>query len=172
MGLQDCQVSCGTERAMTINSPETTKKQKRGWNPFQELQNEPDALSATKLGGFVSGYLALSYLIQITIVVTSDEDPFGDAGFSLFFVDIFGVMLAIFLTWRIVAAQSFWAIILTSVWLYAEILMKIIAIASGEYQTSGGWVVMYLALLGGTFLAIRGGLKLRVLRRLSSMSLK
>jgi hypothetical protein len=70
---------------MTINGgAETKNKKKQNWNPFQDLQNEPDALSAAKLGGFVSGYLALSYLMQISIVVTSVEDPFGDAGLSFF----------------------------------------------------------------------------------------
>src|SRR5258708_33943223 len=155
---------------MTINGAETTKK-KLGWNPFQELQNEPDALSAAKCGGFVSGYLALIYLVQIAIVCMTDRDhPFGDEDIFSFIADIFGVMLAIFLTWRIVAAQSLWAIILTSVWFFTEILIKIVAIANVEQRTSGWWVVTFLALLGGTILAIRGGWKLRVLSRRSSTS--
>ena len=72
---------------------------------------------------------------------------------------------AAFLTWRIVVAQPFWASVVVAIWFYIELAVKIAAIAAGEQKTNAGWIIMFLALLAGSILSIRGSWKLRQLRR-------
>ena len=153
---------------MMVNDKDVPKE-KLGWNPFQRVRDEHEARSATKSGGIVSGFLVLSYLIQIAFLYGWNTDTFGNVGAVVLIVDIIAVVIASFLTWRIFVAQPFWATILVAIWFYVELAMKIAAIASGEQKTNGGWVIMFLALFAGTILSIRGGWKLRKLRRLATL---
>jgi hypothetical protein len=142
-----------------------TAKRRFGWNPFQRLDGEGEARSAAKVGAVVSGYLILSYLIQIAFVYSNGKDTFGDEGIAVLISDTIAVAFAAILTWRILAAQPLWAAIVVFIWYVVELAMKVLAIASGAQTTNAGWIIMFLALSAGAILSVRGSWRLRVLRR-------
>jgi len=144
------------------NSP---KKRFAALNPLQKIEGEVQARAAAKNGALVSGYLILSYLIQLAFLYFTGRDISGDEGTALLVIDVIAIVLAALLTWRILVSQPLWAAIVVSVWFIAELVLKIAAIGNGEQTTNFGWVIMFLALIVGSILAIRGSWKLRALRR-------
>lgn len=149
---------------LTTDSTDVPKKG-LGWNPFQPLDGEQQARSAARSGAIVSGALVLGYVVQVAFVYGYNQDTFGNEGSIVLFMDVIAVVLAAFLTWRIIAAQPLWASVVVAVWFYAELIGKITAIASGQQRTNAGWIIMFLALFAGSILSIRGSWKLRKLRR-------
>jgi hypothetical protein len=105
------------------------------------------------------------YVVQVAFVYGYNQDTFGNEGSIVLVMDVIAVVLAAFLTWRIIAAQPFWASVVVAVWFYAELIGKIAAIASGQQKTNAGWIIMFLALFAGSILSVRGRWKLRKLRR-------
>jgi hypothetical protein len=150
---------------LTTDSPDVPKKKRLGWNPFQKLEGEHEARSAAKGGALVSGFLVLSYIIQIALVYGYNRDTFGNEGSIVLVTDVIAAVIAAILTWRIVVAQPFWASVVVAIWFYIELAMKIATVASGQQKTNAGWILMFLALFAGSILSIRGSWKLRKQRR-------
>jgi hypothetical protein len=147
-----------------------TNKKSRGWNPFQKLEDEAEARSAAKAGAIVSGYLGLSYVLQTVSVYSTGKDTFGQTGYGTFIGDLFGVALAAFLTWRILARRPLWAAIAAALWYAIELGFKLVVVFSGEQRTNVGWIFMFVAIGAAAILGVRGSWKLRRLRRAAHQS--
>jgi len=139
-------------------------KKKFSWNPFQKLGNETETTSAAKSGAVVSGYIALSYAVQTAFLYWSGKDLLGNAGFGMLVVDAIALVLAIFLTWRIIARQPVWAAVLVTVWFAFELALKILAATSGA-QPGVGFILMYLAIGSAAILSVRASWRLRSIRK-------
>ena len=148
---------------MTVE--EVPKKKNNSWNPFQKLEGEAEILGAAKSGVFVSGYLALSYVLQIAMLYYGGKDTFGNEGMATLITDIIALLLAVFLAWRIWKVQPLWAAIFVAAWFALEMALKIEVIVSGAQRTNIGYVVMFAALTLATILGVRGSWKLKKLRR-------
>lgn len=144
---------------------EKKDKRSRSWNPFQKLKDESEALAAAKSGAFVSGYMALSYMIQTAIIYKTGMDTFGDSGSYIIATAIIAVLIAVFLTWKIWVQQPLWSSIVVLLWFATELAFKIDVIATGVQKTNVGWVFMFLVLLSTSILSVRGSWKLRLIRR-------
>ena len=134
------------------------------------IEETRKALSEAKFGAVISGYLALSYLIQIAYVYSGGKDTFGNIGLTTLISDIVGIIVAAFLTWRILVRQPLWAAIIVALWFAAEMVGKIAAIASGEQHinvnaSSIGIIIMLMAFAVGAIVQVWGSWKLRLLRR-------
>ena len=149
---------------MTTDGVENTKK-KKSWNAFKTPDGDAEMLSAAKYGAVVSGYLGLSYLIQIAFVYWGGKDTFRDVGLTTLISDIVGFILATFLTWRILVRQPLWAAIFVAFWFAIELFMKVAAIINGEQKTNAGWIFILAAITAAAILGVRGSWKLRQARR-------
>jgi hypothetical protein len=145
-------------------------KHKKSWNPFQKLDGDAEILSAAKSGVVVSGFLGLSYVLQVAFVYWGGKDTFGNVGLSTLIADVIGIILAAFLTWRIWARQPLWAAVFVALWFSVEMVMKGAAIVSGQQKTNAGWIFMFAALAAAAILGVRGSWKLRQSRRLAKLS--
>ncbi len=145
---------------MTVSN-ETRPKAKPIWNPFQPLLTEQDAITAGRSAAAVSGYIALSYLVQIGLLHLAGRDSFGHAGPGAMMGDAFALLLAGFLTWRILARQPLWAAVMVTAWFTVESAAKVLAIAAGTQRLSPAFVLMFLALVATLILGLRGSWRLR-----------
>jgi len=138
------------------------KPKKQTWlNPFQKFENRKQALSAAKSGAVVSIYLVLSYAIQIAFLHWGGKDTYGNQSQAATVTDVVAIVLAAFLTWRILVKQPLWASIVVALWFFFELAFKAYAMFRGIQPANGSFIFMFIALIIGAILSVRGSWYLR-----------
>ena len=150
---------------MTVSDPAKAPKPKSVWSPFQALTCEAEAKSAGRAGAVISGYIGVSYLVQVGMVQWLGRDGFGHCGSGAMLGDAFGVALAALLTVIILVRQPLWAAVMVTAWFAVEMGSKLWAIWRGTSHPGVGFAVMSLALVVAVILSLRGSWRLMQLRR-------
>jgi hypothetical protein len=133
-------------------------------NPFQAIDDEPAARRAAGASAWVGGYLAFSYTVQALVVYFTGKDTQGNAGAAVLAVEIVALLFALFLTWRIVVRQPFWAALVVLLWFSLEMAMKTMLIIGGQ-QVGIMWIGVFVALQLSAVVGVRGSWALRRYRR-------